>query len=333
MKPTRENYSYARRIATGMKMREHTVIRRFTLAIITLALLNTGSAFAAVPSLLNYQGVLRDAAGDIVPDGNFSVTFRIWDGETGGTALWQEARLLTLQDGLFTVLLGSIVPIPDTLFKSSDRWIGLQVGLDTEMTPRQRLVTVPFAWQALNANTADTASAAKTVDTSGYSAYADLLSEGKIGNQAGQVAAGGHVHSLDSATLAGLRAFFPISALDVTDNTSVSTTSQTYVTVRSLIVPADSVSELIVRFNLRPISSTGGGGQVGRCRARVLFGPVSCGEVLSPITNPDFGGYTGVFALRIPPPTIRTGGTLELQLRVEPNAQDANNDYWEVWGR
>lgn len=305
----------------------------FMLATV-LGLLSVATvALSSVPPLLNYQGLLRDGVGDIVPDGNYSVTFRIWDAESAGTVLWQEGRLIAVQDGLFTVLLGSIVSIPDTLFSNPDRWIGLQVGLDTEMTPRQRLVSVPFAWHSHNADFADSATVAREVDTSGYSAYEDLSSEGRIGDQPDKVADGDHTHALDSLLLAGLRPFLPISAMDDQDNTAVSTASQTYVTVRSIIVPPDSVDELVVRFNLRPISSNGVGGQVGRCRARILLGGVQFGEVLSPLTNPDFGGYTGVFALRVSDPAVRTGSTLELQLRIEPNAQSGNNDYWEVWGR
>jgi hypothetical protein len=166
----------------------------------------TSPSNAGVPSLLNFQGVLRNAAGETVPDGNYSVTFRVWDAETVGAALWQEGRLVTVQKGLFTVLLGSIVPIPESLFNRPDRWLSLQVGLDPEMMPRQRLVTVPFAWHAGQADRADTAghsldktkSASElnsgTLDTARYSAYADLLSEGRIGPGADQVAAGDHVH-------------------------------------------------------------------------------------------------------------------------------------------
>lgn len=164
------------------------------IVIVIMVGLVSFAATAAVPSLLNYQGMLRDAAGDPVPDGNYSVTFRIWDSEISGAAIWQEGRLVTVQDGLFTVLLGSIVPIPDTLFSNPNRWIGLEVGLDPEMSPRQRLVSAPFAWQSLHANRADTASTAKAVDTSGFSAYQDLLSEGRIGDQPGQVAEGDHLH-------------------------------------------------------------------------------------------------------------------------------------------
>lgn len=159
----------------------------------------------SVPPLLNYQAVLRGVDGNIVPDGNYSVTYRIWDTEVGGAALWQEGRLVTVQDGLFTVLLGSIVPIPDTLFSRPDRWIGLQVGLDPEMTPRQRLVSVPFAWHAGEADMADSAAVAKAVDTSGYSAYQDLLSETRIGTGASQLASGDHLHAPPSEASSMMR--------------------------------------------------------------------------------------------------------------------------------
>lgn len=301
------------------------------LVLVFCAVLIPTALVASVPPLLNYQGTLRDNLGELVPDGNYSVTFRIWDSETSGNAVWQEGRLVAVQDGLFTVLLGSIVPIPDSLFESPDRWIGLQVGLDAEMSPRQRLVSVPFAWQSLAADMADTARAAKSVDTSGFSAYLDLQSEERIGDQPWQVATGDHNHDPDSALIQSLRPFVPVSALNVSDNTTFSTTSSTFVTARTIAIPPDSLNELVVRFNLRPISSSASCGS-GRCRARVLFGAVNYGEVLSPMTNPDCGGYTAVFALKVPPPMVASGGDLQLQIRVD-GSQDAHNDYWEVWGR
>jgi len=42
---------------------------------------------ATMPSTLSYQGVLQDGAGNPVPDGNYSLTFRIYSVSTGGTSL------------------------------------------------------------------------------------------------------------------------------------------------------------------------------------------------------------------------------------------------------
>jgi len=107
---------------------------------------------AGVPNLLNYQGRLTDSLGYVVPDGNYSVTFRIYDDSLGSTALWTEGQLLTVKDGLFAVILGSVVSFNVTTFSDSVRWLGIQVGLDQEISPREKLVSVPFAKEAEHAD-------------------------------------------------------------------------------------------------------------------------------------------------------------------------------------
>ena len=52
-------------------------------------------------STLNYQGVLADASGNLVPDGEYNFNFRIYDRATGGTTLWgAEGQTLFVGDGL-----------------------------------------------------------------------------------------------------------------------------------------------------------------------------------------------------------------------------------------
>jgi len=46
---------------------------------------------------------------------------------------------------LFTIILGEINPLNETLFAYPDLWLGITVSGDSEMTPRQRLTSVPYA--------------------------------------------------------------------------------------------------------------------------------------------------------------------------------------------
>src|SRR5262249_5532638 len=41
--------------------------------------------------------------------------------------------------------LGSTTSLPTDLFAGGDRWLGLKVGVDSEMTPRLRVVSTAFA--------------------------------------------------------------------------------------------------------------------------------------------------------------------------------------------
>lgn len=121
--------------------------------IFTLLLLNL--AIADVPQLLNYQGKLVKSDG--TPEsGTLALTFSIYADSIGITApLWAETQTVRITDGVFNVLLGSVVPFPGSLFvfnDAGDRYLGIKVGGDTEMTPRLRLTSVAYAFRAGNAN-------------------------------------------------------------------------------------------------------------------------------------------------------------------------------------
>ncbi len=102
----------------------------------------------SIPNLIDFQGRLADSDG--VPlDTTVAITFAVYDDSTGGVALWSENQNpVYVQSGLFHVLLGSVTAIPDTLFQEAERWIGINVNADGEMTPRSRIGSVPYAFQA-----------------------------------------------------------------------------------------------------------------------------------------------------------------------------------------
>ena len=81
-----------------------------------LVILSAEATRAAVPALINYQGILTDANG-MSFDTTVAATFTIYDSETGGQSLWTETQpALTVVDGRFNVLLGSVIPIDDSVF-------------------------------------------------------------------------------------------------------------------------------------------------------------------------------------------------------------------------
>jgi hypothetical protein len=80
-------------------------------AAATLGVLSAAVCPAAgVPGILHFQGVLHDDLGDPL-DGTYSVTFAIYDVDSGGSPLWTETRDVECQDGLFDVTLGLVNPI------------------------------------------------------------------------------------------------------------------------------------------------------------------------------------------------------------------------------
>ena len=108
-----------------------------------------GSVMADVPPLMNYQGRLTDDAGNPVEDGDYQITFTIYADSIADTVVWTETHsTVSLSDGMFNVILGSVDSLSHIVFDESERFIGIQVGTDTELSPRTRLVTVPFAFKA-----------------------------------------------------------------------------------------------------------------------------------------------------------------------------------------
>jgi hypothetical protein len=120
------------------------------------------SATTNWPNLMNYQGHLRDASGNAVADGPYSINFNIYPASSGGSSLWSETQTVTVTKGLFNAVLGSATSMSSIALSSytSDLWIGITVGSDAEMTPRQQLLPAPFAKNALSLNGLVTGTAA-----------------------------------------------------------------------------------------------------------------------------------------------------------------------------
>lgn len=141
-------------------------MKRFlTLAVVlAMTVLAASFVYADVPQLINYQGRLTDNAGDPM-DTTVLITFTIYDAATDGDSKWTETHSsVDVAEGLFNVLLGSTVPIDDSVFNGPDRYLGIKVGNDDEIEPRTRLISVPYAYHALRADTADYATAADDGD-------------------------------------------------------------------------------------------------------------------------------------------------------------------------
>jgi hypothetical protein len=116
------------------------------LSIVFLVL--TSFVSAAVPNRIYYQGQLTDALGAPL-DTVINMTFTIYDDSSTGAAVWWSETQpgIVVSSGLFTVLLGSVNAIVDTVFRDNFRWLGVQIASDPEITPRTRLVTVPYAYR------------------------------------------------------------------------------------------------------------------------------------------------------------------------------------------
>lgn len=143
---------------------------------VCLCLLVVSAALANVPQMINYQGKITTPQGGLI-NATVSMIFSIYDDSTDGTALWTETHdSVKVEKGIFSVLLGSVNEIPDSVFDGNVRYLGVTVGEDSEMTPRKAIVSVGYAYKAEYADTADYAQVAVsdgdwTPDTSGINIY------------------------------------------------------------------------------------------------------------------------------------------------------------------
>lgn len=96
-----------------------------------------------VPRILRFQGRLSNDEGAPL-DGTFTLTFKLYDTDTGGSACWEEVQQdIDIKDGILDVELGSETPL-DVRF-NREYWLGVEIESDGEMTPRFKLTSVPYA--------------------------------------------------------------------------------------------------------------------------------------------------------------------------------------------
>ncbi len=129
--------------------------RLLTAVILVLVTSSTMAAPPTVPSTMSYQGRLTDPAGQPVRDGGYPCVFSIWSDSTGGDLLWTSDKVeIVTASGLFSVILGQapMMALDPAIFSAPNRWLGIAVESQTEMTPRTRLTSVPYAFRADQAN-------------------------------------------------------------------------------------------------------------------------------------------------------------------------------------
>jgi hypothetical protein len=102
--------------------------------------------WAQVPPTISYQGVLTDAAGEVVSDGDYPLTFRLYETPTGDPPIWTESQTVSVSNGLFNVILGAVTPLELPFI--TQYWLGVSIGETPELTPRIQLTSSPYSFNA-----------------------------------------------------------------------------------------------------------------------------------------------------------------------------------------
>lgn len=143
-----------------------------------------------VPGAMNYQGRLVAPGGAPYTDATYTFDIRIYTEPNGGTPRWGGTYSSYVKDGYFNIMLGAsggtaitAAPLPvythtdlwkalwpdpvngnpgDSLYLSVTPWqasngVEIPEGSRTELSPRQTLLTAPYAFRAQTADSANRA--------------------------------------------------------------------------------------------------------------------------------------------------------------------------------
>ena len=145
----------------------------------------TLGAFAQAPELINYQAVIRDASGDVVPNQAISLRMSIHQGSTPGTTAYVETHsdttnsfgLVNLQIGGGTVVSGSLGSVD---WGNNIHLIQVEIDLTGGSTYEEisttQLVSVPYSMHAATASYAPDEDADSTNEIQSLSINGDTIS-------------------------------------------------------------------------------------------------------------------------------------------------------------
>ncbi|PIU80909.1 MAG: hypothetical protein COS71_00860, partial [Candidatus Moranbacteria bacterium CG06_land_8_20_14_3_00_40_12] len=109
---------------------------------------------------INVSAYLVNNQNKIIPNGDYEIRFALYlldreivdayPSETDAT-VWQETQTVTLNGGFLNAYLGRVNALPASLnFSQNIYYLGIRMGVDSEMVPRKRVGAVPLALNALN---------------------------------------------------------------------------------------------------------------------------------------------------------------------------------------
>lgn len=127
----------------------HLKNRLLVFLAVLLGLILAGCSAGLFPQM-TFQGRLTDQNGDPL-NGQVSIRFSYFHEQTGGTAIYNENRSITVEDGLFNTVIGPSTAVGGLTPKdlAEPVWVELRVtdGVITEtLTPRMRLYGAPYAF-------------------------------------------------------------------------------------------------------------------------------------------------------------------------------------------
>jgi trimeric autotransporter adhesin len=133
---------------------------------IIVVLIASVSVMAQAPDMMNYQGVARDANGNVIANQQIRLRFKVRENSSVGTVVFNETRKATTNaNGLFSVQIGGAGFVTSTNNFASINWGSGKKFLQVEMDPTggsaflnmgtQQIISVPYASYANKAGSLD----------------------------------------------------------------------------------------------------------------------------------------------------------------------------------
>ncbi|CAN2044185.1 hypothetical protein GMMP1_120026 [Candidatus Magnetomoraceae bacterium gMMP-1] len=119
-------------------LKQSLVVKGIMIICLVMGFILPFSFAEDIPLKISYQGNLSDASGEPVT-GSKSMTFTIGS--------WTETQNVQIQDGLYSITLGAVTPIPANTFSGSTANLTITIDGST-LSPVTDILSVPYAYKA-----------------------------------------------------------------------------------------------------------------------------------------------------------------------------------------
>ncbi len=121
----------------------------FSCFLFLFALFAASAQTTGVPRLMSLQGQISKPDGTPVAGGTYTLTFRLFDAEAGGTLRWSQTLTpIAVLNGRFAVLLGNGSQPLSSEAVNGQAWLEMQVGNNQPITPRKPLTSTAYVFKA-----------------------------------------------------------------------------------------------------------------------------------------------------------------------------------------
>ncbi len=122
------------------------MLQKILCIVLLFCLISSGYLLSQVPDRMSYQGMLTGSEGEPVEDGMYEMHFRLYNGINPSTEIWSETQSISVVNGLFNAILGTVTPLElpfDELY-----YLGIAVGEVPELSPRIALTASAYSFRA-----------------------------------------------------------------------------------------------------------------------------------------------------------------------------------------